>query len=127
MIRVLLLEPDNKLGKIYEAALLNFYDVERCQMAEQAIAMLDKKTFDVVVLEIQIALHNGIEFLYEMRSYSEWQSIPVIIHSHISPQWFEQCGVLKEQLNIAKFLYKPTTKLQTLCLSIQEHVAPRYV
>lgn len=120
MAQILLLEPDAKLGSLYKEILSKDFDVEHCRMSFDAISILDKKTIDIVVLELQIALHNGIEFLYEMRSYSEWQNIPVILHTNVSPQWYENCGTLKDQLNITAYLYKPVTKLHMLRTAVRD-------
>ena len=123
MAHILLLEPDTRLAKIYISEMdRNGHTVVHCKEASEAIAALDSSRIDLVILEIQIALHNGIEFLYEMRSYPEWQSIPVIINTLIPSIVIEKNKLLTKQLHISEILYKPATKLNTLHSVIQRHV-----
>lgn len=119
MTQVLLIEPDIQLADIYEKALRQEgYNVLQCREAGEAIAMLDSFPIELVVIEIQIALHNGIEFLYEMRSYPDWQNLPVIIHSFVPKRIIEQNGKIIEQLNISEVMYKPVTKLHELITAV---------
>lgn len=123
MANVLLLEPDAYLGNVYKKCLSDHgYIVTHCKEASQAISSLDTSDIDLVILEVQIALHNGIEFLYELRSYPDWQNIPVIINSVIPKQILEQNKLLQKQLSIAEILYKPTTKLHMLLSSVKRNV-----
>ncbi len=123
MAHILLLEPDTRLAKVYISEMnRNRHTVMHCKEASEAIAALDSTRIDLVILEIQIALHNGIEFLYEMRSYPEWQSIPVIINTLIPSIVIEKNKLLTKQLRISEVLYKPATKLSTLNSVIQRNV-----
>lgn len=123
MATILLLEPDTHLGKIYSNFLEDSgHVVKHCKEAGLAISMLDSHKIDIVILEVQVALHNGIEFLYEMRSYSEWQDILVIINSIVPKQVLEQNKLFRKQLRIAEILYKPTTKLNMLASCIKSNL-----
>src|ERR1700741_3726207 len=85
-MNVLLIEPDKKLGGVYKAALEQAgHAVEMVAHAQDAVHTADEQKPDVVVLELQLAKHNGIEFLYEFRSYSEWQNIPVVLLTMVPP------------------------------------------
>ena len=75
----------------------------------------DQQLPDLVIVELQLIEHSGIEFLYEFRSYTEWQSIPVIIQSQVPPSEFSaNWQSLKQQLGIDTYLYKPHASLQKL-------------
>jgi DNA-binding response OmpR family regulator len=112
---VLLIEPDLILADIYKNHLEKFhYKVNICGNVEQAIHVVDKQKPDIIVLELQLANHNGYEFLYELRSYTDWQDIPILIHS-VLPE--EDSGLnesTKKQLGITSYLYKPATSLGKL-------------
>lgn len=124
MVNILLLEPDAHLGGLYAESLkLAGHNVQHSKEAGQAISILDAHDIDIVILEVQIALHNGIEFLYEMRSYPEWQGIPIIINSIVPKQILEQNKMFKKQLSIAEILYKPTTTLDTLVSSVKRNLS----
>jgi DNA-binding response OmpR family regulator len=122
MSRVLLIEPDKILAKVYTEILsANEYEVDIATGAQSAIMAADENTPDIVVLEIQLTEHSGIEFLYEFRSYSEWQNIPVIIQSHVPPSEFTQSWqLLKGELGVRAYLYKPQTNLRQLLNNLSE-------
>lgn len=127
-LNILLVEPDRVLGSIYVSALENAgYCVVHCLTADAAVNALDAARVDLVILELQIALHNGVEFLYEMRSYDEWRHIPIILHTTIEERVLQKMLDLKKQLFVSTYLYKPTTTLNQLLdtvssISLQTHV-----
>src|ERR1043165_5985871 len=104
MSRILLLEPDQVLGKIYRQALDRAgHQVVWCRAAQSAIHQLDKQPVEMIICELQLAGHNGVEFLYEIRSYGDWQKIPVVIISQVT---MESTGFKNwEQLNVVDHLY----------------------
>jgi DNA-binding response OmpR family regulator len=120
MANVLLLEPNRLLANSYTLALKKAgHQVRHYARGQRAIESADKQTPDVVIVELQIAAHNGLEFLYEFRSYPEWQHIPVIIQSVIPPHVIEHSAALS-QLGVRHYLYKPSTKLQHLVEAVAE-------
>lgn len=116
MANVLMLEPDEQLAGIYQAAFEHVgYVVRRSVSAQEAVFQVDEHLPDVILVELQLVAHSGIEFLYELRSYAEWQHIPVLIHSCIPPTEFEDSmSLLKGMLNVKEYLYKPHTTLLAL-------------
>jgi DNA-binding response OmpR family regulator len=78
---------------------------------------------DLVILELQLVEHSGIEFLYEFRSYTDWQQVPVIIQSQVPPAEFaDSWQLLHDELGVRGYLYKPRTSLTQLLASINEHL-----
>ncbi len=115
MALILIIEPDRTLGKIYRQALeADGHKVSLCQNAQSAINAVDENPPRLIILELELATHNGIEFLYELRSYSEWQTIPVLILSHVTPARSARQPRAWGDLNIVGYMYKPTTKLSKL-------------
>jgi CheY-like chemotaxis protein len=118
MSRILLIEPDKILADIYRQALTEAgYGVTYSADVQSAIDAVDNHVPDVVILELQLAGHNGVEFLYEFRSYPEWASIPVVVLSRVpdpalSPK-------LQAQLGIVAYLYKPETSLKNLLQTLE--------
>lgn len=118
-MHILLIEPDAILTKIYCQAFTGAgHTVVPTGSAQTAVHLADEKQPDVVVLELQLARHNGIEFLYEFRSYHEWLKIPVIINSHIPPQEFEGLPTLKRELGVAAVLHKSSADLSQLLAAV---------
>ena len=124
-MQILLVEPDVALAQIYRDALeAAGHEVDVVTSAQAAIFAADQHRPDVVVLELQLAAHNGVEFLYEFRSYPEWQTVPVIVNS-VVPPGDVVLEVLWDQLRISAYHYKPRTKLSALVQSAQDHAAAK--
>jgi DNA-binding response OmpR family regulator len=117
MSHIILIEPDVLLGKIYSKALQAHTGntVKTVVGAQGAIMSADKKTPDLVIIELQLIEHSGIEFLYEFRSYPEWQDIPVIINTIVPFSEFrDNWHLVQSELNVKAYLYKPTTSIRAL-------------
>ena len=128
MTRVLLIEPDTYLARLYTEALKQTgYKVDMASGAQMAITMADHNTPDLVILEIQLAQHNGLEFLYEFRSYKEWQNVPVLLHTLVPPADFSENIVLWNEIELAGYLYKSRTNLGQLLRSVAACVQPPIV
>lgn len=125
MANILLVEPDRKLGQVYQTALSQAgHNVQQCRSGQAAIMAVDRHAPDVVILELQLARHNGIEFLYEFRSYPEWQSIPVIVHSLVPSTQAGMAPILSDQFGVVAYHYKPLTKLRDLLVTINQVLVP---
>lgn len=89
-----------------------------------AVEIMDKSEFDLIITEHSFSSHNSFEFLYELRSYPEWQTLPVIIFSRS----FLADSVLKSEtwrkLGQVKYLYKPSTSLAGLKSTIVRLIKP---
>ena len=90
--------------------------------AQGAVHQADQQTPDVVVLELQMPRHNGVEFLYEFRSYTEWLGVPVLVHSFVPPSELTRAVTLRAELGVVQILHKPATSLRQLCEAVA-HVA----
>jgi DNA-binding response OmpR family regulator len=124
MSTVLLMEPDRLLAASYSAALMQAGHLVIVQPdAQEAIRSLDQEPVDLVILEIQLAGHNGVEFLHEMRSYPEWDQIPVLLHTMVRPDHAGLGRPYWHQLGIAAYLYKPQTSLKQLTDQAQQLMA----
>jgi len=80
MAQILIIEPDARLAALYaEAMQTRQHQVVTVSTAQAAILAADATNPDLVVLELQLTAHSGVEFLYEFRSYADWQTIPVVV------------------------------------------------
>lgn len=123
MAQILLVEPDTVLAKTYAASLQKSgHHILRAQDAQSAINATDSVTPDCIVLEIQLPQHNGVEFLYELRSHADWQAIPVIILSQLPVDRIGLDETKMTELGVRAFCYKPETSLMTLNTMIAETV-----
>jgi DNA-binding response OmpR family regulator len=124
-MHVLLLEPNTLLAQAYTQALAHAgFSVAHATSAQIAVDAADKQLPDVVVLELQLPMHSGVEFLHEFRSYAEWQQVPVIVHSALPPaQVAAVAESLQRDLGVRAMLYKPRTSLQQLLRAVREQLA----
>jgi DNA-binding response OmpR family regulator len=117
--RVLLIEPDGMLASLYGEALREHgYTVVVAKTAEQGVAAADAHRPDIVVLELQMARHNGVEFLYEFRSYTEWQDIPIIVLTSLPEHDLSKYALLPKPLEITAVLKKSETSTALLAQEV---------
>lgn len=104
------------LAKIYKQALTKHgYAVLLAHDAQTAVTVLDNsERCDLIILELQLVEHGGVEFVYELRSYSEWQELPIIIHTMVSPNSLGLTKTFFRNYGIVEYLYKPATSIKTL-------------
>lgn len=118
-MNVLIVEPDKQLAQNYQKACqLAGMRARSAHTAQEAVMMVDDDMPDVVVLELLMSGHNGIEFLYELRSYSDWKNLPVVILSFVPVADFSTDEALLQQLGIVEYLYKPAISLAQLTTTL---------
>lgn len=127
MTQILLIEPDRVLAGVYYQVLQRAgYKVTACSSAQAAIIAADKAKPDLVILELQLVDHSGIEFLYEFRSYPDWQTVPTIVQTNVPPVEFAGSReLLMSELGTTTYLYKPQTTLQKLLRGVSELIPAR--
>ena len=125
MPHILLIEPNTLLARTYTQALQHAgHSVAHVTGAQAAINAADHKTPDVVIIELQLPLHSGIEFLHEFRSYVEWINIPVVVNTALPPaKMMLAKGPLGRDLGVREILYKPRATLQDLIRLAREYSA----
>lgn len=125
MAGILLMEPDRLLANSYAKALLaEGHDVFWRVQAQDGLGALDDHKVDLIILELQLMQHNGVEFLHEVRSYPEWDDIPVLLHTMVAS---DNPGLGRQfwpQLGIAGYCYKPQTSLSSLTHHVNRLLKP---
>lgn len=127
MAQILLIEPDRLLAKTYGQALRQAgHEVKAAHGAQAGIGAADATRPDLVLLELQLVGHSGIEFLYEFRSYADWQGIPVLVHTHVPESEFsDSWQLMQQELGVQAYLYKPRTSLHELVKAVNENLSAR--
>lgn len=121
---ILLVEPDRQLGDIYCRALsAKGLDVKVCHDATSAIASLDDYRPDLIVTELELPTHNGVELLYELRSYYDWQQLPVIVLTNQPFADNDRLQATWQRLKVSGRYYKPLLTLQKLVSVVDYHLA----
>lgn len=119
-MKIILLEPDKVLADTYRQVLMCAgHKVVMCATAQAAIFAADELQPDLVIMEMQLTGHSGIEFLYEFRSYDDWTEVPVIVLTNVpAGEFSDGWNVLTDQLGVRHYHYKPLTNLRTLLKTV---------
>lgn len=120
---VLIIEPDHHLAISYQQAL----EAEGIAAAiaydgQEAITAIDEGKPRLVCLELHLPRHNGVEFIYELRSYPEWDDIPIVLLTFVSEPDLGFSRGIQEQLGIQHYFYKPRTELRQFTDYIKRQV-----
>ena len=115
MAQVLLIEPDMLLAQnIIEYLGGLGHDIVWQVDAQSAISSADDISPDVVIVELQLASHSGVEFIYEFRSYGDWANVPIIVLSSLLEGDPGTNNELWRLLNVTGYHVKSETRLQYL-------------
>lgn len=119
MANILLIEPDRMLAiNVREYLQANGHRVSWRSDAQAAINSSEETAPDLVILELQLGSHSGLDFLYEFRSYADWQSVPIIVFSNLPSTELVSSSIYLDQLEIVSYHYKPQTSLEYLGQSV---------
>ncbi|HSW74280.1 MAG TPA: response regulator [Candidatus Saccharimonadales bacterium] len=124
---MLFIEPDINLARAYEQAMqLAGHSAALAHTAQEALFEADRMLPNVIALELQLPGPNGLAFLHELRSYPDWQNIPVVLHTYAMPQAQAHIkNLLETQFGVVSWLYKPQTSLAHLQMILESHGTPK--
>ena len=105
-------------GSVSQALQRRGHSVDWHVELQAATNSADKARPDIIILDLLLAGRSGVEFLYELRSYPDWQALPVIIFSDVAPGELAQSLASLNDLNIAAYHHKRTTSLAQLTQSV---------
>ncbi len=122
MSNILLIEPNTLLAATYTRAFAHVgHHVVHVAGGQAAVDAADRRMPDILLMELQLPAHNGVEFLHEFRSYPEWASIPVVVNTTIPPLILADIeSILHADLGVVAVCYKPRTTLLDLVRLIRE-------
>ncbi|MBI4034444.1 response regulator [Candidatus Saccharibacteria bacterium] len=126
--KILLLEPDRGLANNLAKSLKRAGHSVQWQVEPQAaMDAADSNQPDLIILDLLLAGRSGAEFLYELRSYPEWQALPVVVYSHVAVNELGETAISLDDLGIAAFHHKPVTSLSELLASVEQILAAQPV
>ena len=85
---------------------------------QSALEVLDSDKPDLIILDLALAERSGAELLYEIRSYPEWQNLPVIIWSDLSEADSRPMIEGLKDLRISSYYHKSGSRLNNLLRSV---------
>ena len=118
MKKILIVEDDSDFQDIYQLYLQGeSFQVLTALNGKEALAVLEKETPDVVILDLIMPVMDGEEFYVKLRAQEKWRSIPVLIASvnEKMPQRILELG------GVAGNLKKPF-EIDTLLEKIRENL-----
>lgn len=122
---ILIVEPLEELAKVLSRAFKRSgLSSAIATSAQEGIKLADKKSPRLVVIELIMPDHNGMEFIHEFRSYPEWLKIPIILYSQLAPAELDLSGKTLDEMGISGHFYKPTTSLHELVGAVESAFAP---
>jgi len=119
--KVLLVEDDVWLSDLY-ADTLSEHSVIRAGTADEALELIDTNKIDLIVLDMFLPDHNGVEFLHEIASYEDSADIPVIILSAVAKHDFGMSDERMKHYGIVEYLYKPEIKPKIVAERVKLHL-----
>ncbi len=115
MTHILVIDADKTLrAQTVTACDKRGFSTAQAASAQTAIASCENHLPDVIVLELQLRGHSGVEFLNELRSYPEWQKIPVVLYTLVPWTSLERFSKSFTSMGIAGYAYKPEASFQKL-------------
>lgn len=118
MATIFLLETDRQLGRAAKDYFAG-HDLYYFADPQTAVTAADINRPDVIVIDLFLAGRSGIEFLYELRSYPDWQSLPVLIIGHFSVDELAYYIDSFRELGVHKYLPKHATSLRDLMAEVE--------
>jgi len=97
---------------------LKGFEVAACDNAQAGINAADNNKPDIVVVELLLSGHSGVEFLYEFRSYDEWSNVPAIIFTSLHRGELNLPDERLKELGVVMVLDKSKSSLEKLVTRI---------
>lgn len=125
MSRILLLETDKFMAANITGLLeANGHIIDWQVDPQEAIISVDVQPVDLIISELILAGRSGVEFLYELRSYPDWQDLPVIIFTNVPAREVGASAQGFGELKIDAYHYKCSTPLTKLLKSVEACLSP---
>jgi len=117
--QILLIEP-RITSQSAVAKMLSNYDVDVVHDADSAVLHAVNKKPDLVIMEMSLSGHSGMEFLYEFRTYTDWENVPIIIYSSLKINDEILFSRAWEKLNVFDYIYKPESTMSNLKSAVEK-------
>ncbi len=112
-LRILIVEDDEEMRNMFGLLLSGEgYDVVQCKSGERALSLHGEKPFDLVVIELLLAGHDGFDILVKLRRAEP--PAKIIVTAKSSWTAAEVYFKMAEKLGAHKTLAKPFSAEQFL-------------
>ena len=128
MSQVLLIESDRLIAaNVLKMLKKAGHEVNWQVDPQAALDSADEQLPGVIIVDLILAGRGGIEFLYEFRSYPDWQEVPIVVFSSLSAEELKEALRGFEHLNVNAYHYKPSTTLSELTATVRRILQPAAV
>jgi len=118
MIKVLLIEDDDFVGKIYQSALTERgFEVVVAPDGEAGIKAAQTDRPDVIISDVIMPKKNGFEVLEQLKKDPQTKAIPVIMFSNLAQSQDKQQA---QALGASDYLVKNDTTYDSLAEAIKK-------
>ena len=107
-VQVLLVE-DNEINRMVIADLLDNIEINEAEHGAKALEMLDDNEYDLVLLDIQMPVMNGLEFLQALRDNPSTSRTPTLMLTTETKAELKQQG---KALGLTGWIVKPFNPAQ---------------
>jgi len=119
MNKMIFIVDDNDANLVVAAsALEDEYKVLTMPSAKKLFLILEKKTADLILLDVEMPEMTGIEAVAELRENQKWKDIPVIF---LTSRDDDEINQNAEQYNVLDIIRKPIIPL-SLKDSVKKHI-----
>ena len=128
MATILLVEPDRFMAQlITDSFAVQGLEVATVKDAQGAVDWLDvpKRKCELIILELFLGAHSGVELIHEIRSYADWAKIPVVIHSKADITTLFSEAHLKKEYGVVGVLKKSNKSIPKLVSYANNKVTKR--
>lgn len=107
--KVCVIDDDNDIREIYRMKLaLEQYDVIIATNGAEGLEVIRKNNPDIILLDLEMPVKNGIEVLRELGSDANLSKIPVVILSNVDDEKaFKEVGKFETRFYLIKSLTTP--------------------
>ncbi len=107
--KICIIDDDDDIREIYIMKFgLEGFDVVGAKNGEDGLKLIRKEHPDIILLDLQMPVKNGVEVLEELRNDGELSKIPVVVLSNIdSEDMFQEVGRFETRFYLIKSLTTP--------------------
>lgn len=115
--KILVVEDDQALNDAFSLILEHEYDVDTAFDGQEALALVDQKGYDLILLDLLMPIMDGKTFL---RSFQNPKDIPVIVFSNLDAK-----SDVEEvtQLGATRYMLKSWASPKELLKLVQDTLA----
>lgn len=123
MKTIFVIDSDPALLKMYAQQLSAAgIEVVTFRSADLAVKALEKLIPSCVVLDLALPVHNGFEFLYELRSYADTRDTKVIVYTLMNESDIPFGYVTKQDLGITAYMHKASDSIDDVIRAVKKEL-----